>query len=109
MLSDRNYEGVDLTFLKDRVEQLHPETWKLRREKLIADSKKIYEENMKTNLLITSHDLKGIIDKKLNNPMNKGELFIDISKSIVEQMADHEDMNKGGNLASFQPYDVDQI
>ena len=84
VLGNTNHEGLDLTFLKDRIGQLHPETWKMRREKIMAHTKKIYEEDIKCNPLITSHDLLGLIDRKLSNPVNKGEIFVDMSKSIMD-------------------------
>lgn len=83
-LGSTNYEGIDFTLLKDRIGQLHPETWKMRRERIMAHTHKIYEDNIKRNPLMTSHDLLSFIDRKLSNPMNKGELFIDMSKGGSE-------------------------
>ena len=90
-LGSDNFDGLDIDQLKNRVGQMHPETWKLRRDKFIAHTQKIYEEKIKNNQFLTSHDLLGFIDRKLSNPFSPGEVFIEMSKSFIGKGPD------GGN------------
>ena len=62
--------------LEDRVQILNPQAWKNRREKMLMETQKIYEEKIKNNHLLNSHDLLGYIDKKL---INNGYTFFDMS------------------------------
>ena len=78
---------------------------------------KIYEDNIKRNPLMTSHDLLSFIDRKLSNPMNKGELFIDMSKGGSEfqdqvqangNASPNDEQQNGANL-SYEPFDLQEI
>ena len=80
--------------LEDRVSILHPQVWKLRREKLLIESQRIYEEKIQNNHLLTSHNLLGYIDKKLAT--QSGDIFIDMSSMAGNNMGGH-------------PYELEQI
>ena len=104
-----------MTLLKDRIGQLYPETWQARRQNLIHHTNKIYEDNILNNPFLTSHDLLGFIDRKLSNPKNKGEVFIDMSKSILDNMNAQDDAvgksesAKNSYNPACAPYDIEQI
>ena len=82
------------SMLEDRISILHPQIWKLRREKLLVESQKIYEEKIQNNHLLTSHNLLGYIDKKLQS--QNGDVFIDMSSMANTDMGGH-------------PYELEQI
>lgn len=61
------YQNLDPT-LRERIQLMNPLTWKQKREAIFAETQKIYEQKIKNNHLLTSHNLLGYIDMKLNNP-----------------------------------------
>lgn len=72
---------------------MHPEAWKKRRESILKQHQIIYEQKIRTNSLVNSHNLLGYIDRKL----------MDYNGSIHVDMA-QMDQGKGGNV-----YELEQI
>ena len=76
---------------------LHPQTWKNRREAIFTESQKIYEERIRQNPLLTSHNLLGYIDSKINNPDPEMRDTVTIDMSQIQhpyELEQIENLNK---------------
>lgn len=51
--------------LEDSLSILHPHIWKARREKILYETQKVYQDKVLNNHLLNSHNLLGYIDRKL--------------------------------------------
>ena len=90
------YQNLDPT-LRERIQLMNPLSWKQKREAIFAETQKIYEQKIKNNHLLTSHNLLGYIDMKLNNPNvdQQGEATVDMSQlNHPYEMEQIENLNK---------------
>lgn len=61
-------DPLDMQTIFDRMQPaVSDAVWRNRRENLINEQRRIYNENLRTNELVNRHDLLGYIDRKLAN------------------------------------------
>lgn len=78
--------------------------WRNRRENLINEQRRIYNENLRTNELVTRHDLLGYIDRKLANQVEPGQVYVDLFRTF-----DGEEMGASNLLASAHPFEYEHV